>query len=65
MKVDRCVCCGGVIPEGSQVCIYCLSGCYGCKWDDKDNCITCNGQKGDGKIEKHHDERNSKQNVHR
>ena len=28
MFADRCVCCGEVIPEGSQVCSECLMGWY-------------------------------------
>lgn len=44
MDADRCVSCGVIIPEGSQVCINCMAGCVGCPWDDKDNCRSCTGQ---------------------
>jgi hypothetical protein len=46
MDAERCVCCGAIIPEGTQVCINCVSGCAGCNRDDND-CKVCNGQKGD------------------
>lgn len=29
MSVDRCVCCGKTIPEGTQVCKACREGQYG------------------------------------
>lgn len=29
MSVDRCVCCGKPIPEGTQVCKACREGQYG------------------------------------
>lgn len=29
MSVDRCVCCGEPIPEGTQVCKACREGQYG------------------------------------
>ncbi len=38
---DRCVCCGAIIPEGTQVCINCLNGCNGCGWESKENCKAC------------------------
>ena len=39
--MDRCVCCGDIIPEGTQVCINCLNGCNGCGWESKENCKAC------------------------
>ena len=30
--IDRCVCCGEVIPEGSMVCPVCLG-----KWKESEN----------------------------
>ena len=41
MDADRCVSCGAIIPEGTQVCITCLNGCSGCGWENKENCKTC------------------------
>ena len=43
MDADHCVCCGTIIPEGTQVCINCLNGCVNCGWDDKENCKACKG----------------------
>lgn len=51
MDVNRCVSCGAIIPDGTQVCINCMTGCVECHWDDKDNCNACRGQKGDKKDE--------------
>lgn len=42
---DRCVSCGAIIPEGTQVCITCTSGCNGCGWESKENCKTCRMRK--------------------
>ena len=39
--MNRCVSCGAIIPEGTQVCINCLNGCNGCGWESKENCKTC------------------------
>ena len=50
MDANRCVSCGAIIPEGSQVCINCMNGCIECGWDDTD-CEACNGQKGEIKDE--------------
>lgn len=49
MDADHCVCCGAIIPEGTQVCVDCLNGCVGCPWENKDNCKACRGQKGANK----------------
>jgi hypothetical protein len=49
MSADRCVCCGAIIQEGSQVCINCLNRCVERGWDDKYNCEACRGQKGANK----------------
>lgn len=46
MDAERCVCCGEVIPEGTQVCVNCMSRCTGCGWDNED-CKACNGQNGE------------------
>lgn len=35
MDADRCVSCGVIIPEGTQVCINCMSRCNECGWNDK------------------------------
>lgn len=51
MGAEHCVCCGVIIPEGTQVCINCMSGCIECGWDDKENCKACEGQKGDSHAE--------------
>ena len=41
---DRCVSCGDIIPEGTQVCINCMTACVGCGWEDRENCRACNKQ---------------------
>lgn len=41
MDADRCVICGDIIPEGTQVCITCINSCNECGWEDKENCKAC------------------------
>jgi hypothetical protein len=46
MSEDRCVCCGVIIPEGTQVCINCQNGCVESRRDDKVNSMACGVKKG-------------------
>lgn len=41
MKIDRCVCCGALIPEGGWVCLRCAARrtcCLTCAQHDKGFC---------------------------
>ena len=45
---DRCVCCGDIIPEGTQVCINCRNKyCEPCRHEDTDRCKDCERMKSD------------------
>lgn len=41
MTADRCVICGDIIPEGTQVCINCMNEYVGCPWEDTEQCEVC------------------------
>lgn len=38
MSVDRCVCCGDIVPEGRQVCLMCEATSTKCK------CVVCGNE---------------------
>ena len=40
-NVNRCVCCGAVIPEGRQVCRDCSQTCGNCAWRSDDFTSAC------------------------
>lgn len=45
MNDNRCVCCGAVIPEGTQICRKCRGTCGTCKWLSDDFTSVCvNGE---------------------
>lgn len=41
MDADRCVICGDIIPEGTQVCVNCINSCNECGWESNENCKAC------------------------
>lgn len=48
MGADRCICCGTIIPEGTQVCINCRNKyCEPCRHEDTDRCKDCERMKSD------------------